>query len=661
MLMSSMKYSVLSLLFVVCFQFVFITVINAQTVVATYGNEKITLNDFENAFLKNQNQKKITSKDSTELSDFLNLYVNFKMKLQDAKDRGFDTNKDIKNEISSYKKEVGVPYYIKKYIKDPAIRKLYEESKYELRVSHILIKPDTISLKAAKNLAWSIIRKINNGADFAQLAKKFSADKRSAVDGGDIYWLTAGQTIPEFEKAIYATEPGHIYPKPVKTRFGYHIIKVVAKQKRVPKIHARHILVDYKDDNGKIDTAAALAKIKKIKAQLDDGADFGELALMNSEDKGSAVKKGDLGVIQRRMMVKPFDEAVFKLKVGEVSGIVQSKFGFHIIQKTGEEKFPTFEQEKKHFTQVYEKRDYPHDLENVLAQLKAETNYSKFDTVENVIKKNKESVTFGDGYWTSELHEKLKELPVCSINGNKVYSDEFFKAVQNLPHINGFAVNKKIFDNAYSKFEKNLLIYQKVKKIEKSDNEFKQLMKDYQNGIYIFKLQDKEVWNKLKVDSTKLKALYEKNKSKYQWNNRVSFIELYRYKVDSLKAFADSIKNGADFAELAAHKTKRSKKAVKDGFYNMVDVKSSEMAARAFAMKVGEVSEPFKVGTGRAIIKVVEKIPSHQKSYEESIPEVSSLYQELESKKLENQYLKKLDLKYHPVIYYEKLKDVFEN
>lgn len=654
-----MKRIVQGLLFLICFQLSFVSIISAQTIVATYGNKKLTLNNFEKAFLKNQNEEKILPKDSTDLSDFLNLYVNFKMKLQDAEDRGFGTNADIQKEVNNYKKEVGVPYYIKRYVKDPAIRKLYEESKYELRVSHILIKPDTISLAAAKKRAWSIIRKINNGADFAQLAKKFSADRRSAVDGGDIYWLTAGQTIPEFEKAIYAAKPGHIYPKPVKTRFGYHIIKVVAKQKRVPKIQVSQILIDYKDDNGKVDTAAALAKAKKIKAQLDAGADFGELALMNSEDKSSAVNRGSVGLVQRRMMVKPFDEAAFKLKVGETSGIVQSKFGFHIIKKLGEEKFPTFEQEEKHLSQIYEKRDFPHDLKNLLTQIKAETNYSKYDTVDNVIKTNQESVAFGEGYWTSKLYEKLKSLAVCSINGKKISSDYFFKAVQDLPHINGFAVNKRIFDNAYSKFEKNILILQRVKKIEKTDAEFKQLMVDFKNGVYVFRLQDKEVWQKMKVDSTKLYSLYEKNKSQYQWHNRVSFIELFRYKKDSINVFVDSLKNGADFAELTARHTKRKKKGVKDGFYNLVDVKSTDMAARAFSMKKGEVSEPFKVGTGWSVIKVIKKSPSHQKTYQEAIPEVSSLYQEIESKKLENKYLNRLASKYHPIMYYDKLKNIF--
>lgn len=655
-----MKRNIQSLLVLICFQLSFVSITSAQTIVATYGNKKITLEDFEKAFLKNQNEEKISPKDSTDLSDFLKLYVNFKMKLQDAEDRGFSTNPDIQKEVEDYKKEVGVPYYLKKYVKEPAIKKLYDESKYELRVSHILIRPDTISLVETRKRAWSLIRKINNGADFAKLAKKFSADKRSAVNGGDIYWLTAGQTIPEFEKAIYATKPGHIYPKPVKTRFGYHIIKVVAKQKRVPKIKVSHILIAYKDSSGKVDTAAALAKAKKIKAKLDAGADFGKLALKYSDDKGSAAHRGSLGLIQRRMMVKPFDEAAFKLKVGEVSGIVQSRYGFHIIKKLGEEKFPTFKQEEKHFTQIYERRDFPTALKNLLAQIKAETNYEKFDTVGNVIKANKEKVTFGDSYWHSKLHEKLEPLSVCSINGQKISSDYFFKFVQNLPHINGFAINKRIFDSAYSKFEKNILILQRVKKIENSDSEFKQLMQDYRDGVYIFKLQDKEVWQKLKVDSTKLHSLYVKNKSKYQWPDRVSFYELFRNKKDSIKVLVDSLKNGADFAGLAARYTKRNKKLVKNGFYNLVNVKSTEMAARAFTMKQNEISKPFKVGRGWSIIKVVEKSPSHQKTYREALPEVSSLYHELESKKLENEYLDRLAQKYHSKIYYNKLKNLFD-
>ena len=637
-----------------------ITYAQSNDVIAKFDDTEISVDEFRRAFLKNEDEKKTSQRDSSALADFLKLYVNYRMKLADAKERGYDSSPETLQEIQNYKKEIGVPYYIEKHLTEAGMKDLHEKRKYELRVSHILIRQDTMSTAEAVQLADSLIKEIQNGADFAELARKYSGDTYSKENGGDIYFITAGQVIPEFEEAAYKTKVGEIYPKPIKTKYGVHILKVTEKQRRIPRIKASHILVMYKNDSNQVDTTAALEKIKTVQKKLEEGADFAELAKEYSDDKGSAAKGGDLGYFQRRMMVKPFDEAVFKMKEGEISDIVQTKYGFHIIKVVDIVDSVAFDEEKGQLRRMYEKSRFQKEYNNLIEGLKAQTNFVAYDTLQKVIEKDSGKVTFSEKYWDSSLRERLKDLPVCKINGKEIYSDSLFKSVQDKVGVSGYAINKNTFPKAYKKFTEGLLIYEKVKNLEEEDPEFAQLMKDYRNGILIFKLQDAEVWNKLKIDSVKLAQLWEETKTNYNFPDRVSFYELYAYKKTDVLNVKDSLKSkGMKFPEYAAKYTKRKNKKIKNAFYDTVEADDTVMGKEAWKLEAGELSEPFQASNGWVVVMTTEKFPSRQKTFEEAKPEVTSVYQEMESKRLEKVYEDSLREKYNPEIYYEKIGEVF--
>ena len=149
------------------------------------------------------------------------------------------------NELNDYKKKVGVTYILEKQIVDPGVQELYNKRKWELRVSHIMIRPDTTGEEAAHLKTETILDSVKKGISFEDLAQRNSQDYFSAPLGGDIFYITAGLLPVEFEDACYKTAAGQVYPSVVKTRYGYHLIKVTEKRERVPKIQASHILVDF--------------------------------------------------------------------------------------------------------------------------------------------------------------------------------------------------------------------------------------------------------------------------------------------------------------------------------------------------------------------------------------------------------------------------------
>lgn len=635
---------------------------HSKMVVAEFGNDNITLGELENVYAKNAGSMEAAKKDSLpKIKSFLDLYVNFKMKLKDAQVRGFDKDPALQTELNDYKEKVGSTYLIEKEMVEPGIKDLYNKRKTELRVSHLMIRPDTMSDAQAKGLAESLMERIKKGEKFEDLVKKYSDDKYSKNNGGDIYYITAGIIIPEFEDAAYKTAVGEIYPEVVKTNYGYHIIKVTEKRDRVPSIRASHIMVAFKSDSGKVDTAKALASIKDIKSKLDQGSDFALLAKKYSEDPGSKESGGDLGFFERRMMVKEFEDAAFNLKVGQVSDIVKTQYGFHIIKVTETKPLPSFEENRDELKQIYKRTRYDQDYANYLQKLKSKYNYSVNNNVVFEVMKKGDTTKVGPEYYDSKWRNSLKDSVIYSFSGKGVVVDSFFKEVEALPDFPGKMISESILNNALNKISENLVLSAEVKTLDSRDSQFASLMDDYRNGIYIFKLQDDEIWSKIKLDSLKLVDYYNKNKEKYVWPDRVEFSEIFAKSDSAINKYYSMLESGANFDTLAAKYTERPGFKEKAGNYGLMEVKSGALTEEAYKLdKPGAYSKPFKYANGYSIVKLIKKDPSHQKSFEEARAEVSGQFQEEESKRLENEYISNLKSTYKPVVYSEKLEEAFK-
>ena len=638
---------------------------NTTKIVAEFDDTTIALKDFEKAYIKNvgdYNKARISPERNKE--EFLKLYVDFKMKLRDAWVRGYYNDPDLNKEINDYKKKIGATYIKEKKLIEKGMRKLYNQRKWEYRLSHIMLRPNRGGKISSKDLAQKIINEIKSGkASFEELAKKYSDDRYSKNNGGDIYWFTCGIVNRDFDKAITSTPVGHVYGKPVHSRYGWHVIKVTAKQKRVPKIKIRHILIRFVRKNGKVDSAAALAKIKDIKKRLERGADFAKLAKKYSEDPGSANKGGDLGYVSRRMMVKPFDEAAFNLKKpGQISDIVKTRFGYHLIQLVEIPPYPSFDSVKDQLRKIYRRQRYKHDYNTLIDSLKTVYKYRPNKTLIKTVAANKnDSIKFNDNLLNSKLYKALKNSVVFTIDNQPYKADTLFNFLINNQDFSDKIVNENNFSSGVEAFASEELLEKEALGLEKTDSVFKQLLNDYRNGIYIFKLQKEEVWDKMKIDTNAVKKYFEANRDKYKYPDRVEFYEIFTRKDSLAKKYYSEIQNGAKFDSLASQVTERFGYKKKSGHFDLTPVRSSIMADRAWKLKKpGDVSKPFKTGKGWSIVKLVKKDPAHLKSYSEARQEALSDYQEKLSKDLENAYVESLRARYHPEYYYNVLKEAFK-
>ncbi len=635
---------------------------HSEIIVAEYTGQKITMGEFEKAYSKNAGTIEKNSTDpQTNYKNFLDLFVNFRMKLRDAEIRGFGQNEELQNELMDYKKKVGVTYGIEKTLVEPGIKKLYEQRKYELRVAHIMIRPDSTGKETAMLKAQNILDRIKNGENFDTLCAEYSDDNFSKTKGGDIYFITAGMIIPEFEEAAYNTSVGEVYPKVVETRYGFHIIKVTDKQNRVPQIRASHIMVDFYNEAGEVDSSNSRARIDSVAMLLKQGGNFEELAAQYSDDQGSKDKGGDLNYFQRRQMVQEFDEAVFNLKLGQISEPVRTNYGYHIIKVTDIKPYPTFEEDKEELKRLYKQTRYNQEYEEYINNIKSNFAFAINENFIDKIAARHDSVRIGKSYFESELKNELGDSAVYNLNKEPVSLTELIEKTQENYEFSNKLIDRPTLESAIKKTSGDIALDHDALTLDQKFPEFKELMEDYRNGIYIFKLQEEEVWSRINIDSVKLYEFWQKDPDKYKFADRVKFAEIFSRKDSLINHYYTLLENGAEFDTLAANYTERPGFKDKKGVFDLLDANSAEIAVEANKLrKPGDYSAPFKNSGGFSIVKLIMKDPARTKTFEEAKAEVSGAFQEFESKRLEEEYINNLKKLYKPVYHYDKLSEAFK-
>lgn len=649
---SSFLVAFLTFLFVSC------SPEHSKIVVADYDDSQLTMNEFEKAYEKNAGSYEAAAKDSfNNYKNFADLYVNFKMKLLDADRRDYQNDSTLNQELLDYKKKVGASYFLEKYLVEPNVKDLYEKRKIEIRASHLMIRPNISGLEAARKLANSLLDSIKNGANFEKMVAKYSQDQFYKNNGGDIFYFTAGQLPFEFEDAAYKTAVGQIYPGVVETKFGFHIIKVTEKQPRIPKIRASHILASYKNQQGVTDTAAAELKMDSILTALKSGEDFAEVAKKFSDDPGSKDQGGDIGLFERRMTVPEFDEAAFKLDVGQISGVVKTPFGLHIIKVTEKLPYPTYDEDRDNLKDILKKTRYNDLYAELTDSLGRLYNYKLDETVIRDIVKNNDSTMVG-----TQLKgiEEFGNKNIFTFDNKGETVNDFYSKLITDKEFTGKKILPDLLKRAAKKLSDIMLIEEKALSLDKTDKQFADLMQDYRNGIYIFKLQEDEVWNKVKLDSAKLFNYYQNNLDKYMMKDRVGYTEIFAKNDSVINHYYNLLKEGANFDSLASL-TERPGSKVKNGKSDIQVVGSTPFSTVAYSLtNVGDYTEPIPNQGGFSILRLDFKDAARIKTFEEAKAEVSGALQEAESKRLENEYIDSLKERYKPVIYYEDLQEAFK-
>lgn len=504
-----------------------------KQVVAEIGNEKIYMYEYEKQFLKsNPNIDSARSKTLQDRKEFLDLLIKFRLKVKDARERGLLASSDIQNDINEYKKNFLSAFLIDKKIVEPHIKDLYDMKKFEVRASHILINlPQTAnpedSIKAYQK-ANDAAKELNDGVDFVTVAKKYSDDFTVQQNNGDLYYFTAGMTVPEFENEVYSLKVGGHSKKPVRTMYGLHLVKLTDKRPRFESIRASHILLqETKDSLGNIvDSIGNYNKAKSILERIKNGEDFAKLATEFSQDPGSGPKGGDLGFFDRRRMVQPFDSAAFLLKPGQVSGLVRTPFGWHIIKLTDVKEYQAFEKQKDNLKQDYKKgKAFKDEYVKFIEKSKKSLDFQMSGDAFSFMKSKFDSTrTIGSYNFDSLFSASDRAKTIATFKDGIIKVEDIINYYnRNRDLANSFATNENITKLLEGACELPLLNAIAIKdKIEK-DADYIELLTEYENGLLSFKIDQEELWSKIKITGEDMLRYYDANKAKYQYteNNEI--------------------------------------------------------------------------------------------------------------------------------------------
>lgn len=510
---------------------------NTKEVLFTVDNTPYYTDEFSRVY--NKNLDLVKDESQKDLNQYLELFVGYKLKINKANKLGLQNGENYKNELKTYRTQLS-----KNYLSDSKVTKELVEEGYnrylkEVKASHILISveenaspEDTL---AAYNKISDIRERVEKGEDFGALAQQFSQDPSAKENKGNLGYFSAFRMIYPFESAAYKTPVGKV-SNPVRTRFGYHIIKVEDIRDNRGEVSVAHIMV--LNPEKPEDAPMAKTKIDDIYKKLNQGESFESLAKQFSEDKSSSSKGGELNRFgSGQLSSEEFENVAFGLSTkGQISEPFQSKFGWHIVKLL--EKFPLkkLDEMKAELENKVSKDDRSRLISNSLTEKLRKKYPIKLD--KKVYSKAASAVT--DSVYVNKWDLPKDMLPyngkLFSIKEKNVSGSDFlnYVKVQQKSASKVKPVSKWV-DNVYGKFVDDQLNTYYNENLEKEFPDFANVMEEYRDGLLLFDLMDKEIWEKSKTDTVGLTAFYNARKNNYMWKNRYDVVIISSTKMDLIK------------------------------------------------------------------------------------------------------------------------------
>ncbi len=488
---------------------------NNDPVLMTVNGKDVKLSEFE--YLYNKNNSQQMQKQS--IDEYVDMFVTYKLKVADAEAAGIDTTASFRAEFNQHRNELVSPYLQDNTVLDRLVNEAYMRMQEDVKVSHIMlhISEDPNVNNASKARLDSIRNEILAGkATFAEMAQKYSSDRSTSSRGGSMGWIVANRWPYPFEKAAWDTQKGGV-SEVIETFAGFHIINVEDRRPASGQIHAKHIL---KLTQGKTpeDAQKAKAQIDSIhNVLLTKNADelntyFSEMASTHSEC-GSRQQGGDLGWFGIGQMVPAFETAAFSLADGGLSAPIQTQFGWHIIYRIGSRGIGTLDECKPSITMAINndergtlpEKEKTEDLKKEHNVTIIKKNYNKvvkdikkagkFDSTMVAKWKNSDMAIIKVGNENVPVSRAIKGMPTTTINNASLAIGYFDSAIENLCGICAMEYEKK--------------------HIEEKHPELHNLVNEYRDGILLFEVSNRNVWEKAAKDKEGLEQYFQQNREKY--------------------------------------------------------------------------------------------------------------------------------------------------
>jgi peptidyl-prolyl cis-trans isomerase SurA len=484
-------------------------------VLMTVNGHDVHVSEFNYLYNKNNSQQI----QPQSLDDYVNMFVDYKLKVADAENAGIDTTQAFLNEYKQFEAELARPYLRDQSVEDSLVNLAYSHYAENVQVSHIMLAPAPGPSGRDKVVAKldSIRTAILNGEiSFADAAAQYTVDSGSKKRGGYMGYVIPTRYPWRFEEAAYNTPEGQI-SQVINSGVGFHIIKV---EKRTPadgEVQVQHIL---RLTRGMSPEQAAAQKvtIDSIYDAVKAGADFSDLARRLSQDPGSAKRGGALDWFGHGMMVNEFDSVAFALADGEVSKPFATPYGYHIINKIGHRGVASLDNKREEILKSInndERSNMPDQarLEQLKSQYNAKIIDKNFEKVCADIAKNPAGLDS-----TMRVALRKDKTPIITVNGKTSSVADIMASVPGNRQLDADAARNYLTGLANNAISEQTLDVAR-QDLANNDADYRNLINEYRDGILLFEIAKRNVWDVPTSNPEGLESYFQANRSKYTWDS----------------------------------------------------------------------------------------------------------------------------------------------
>ncbi|NBU80487.1 MAG: peptidyl-prolyl cis-trans isomerase [Flavobacteriaceae bacterium] len=600
---------------------------NTKEVLFTINEKPYYTDEFSRIYKKNLDLVKDDSQ--KDLNQYLQLFVGYKLKVNKAYKLGLQNGTQYQSELKSYRAQLAKNYFNDTKITEELVVEGYNRLQKEIRASHILILVDENAspedtLKAYKKIDV-ISKRANAGEDFDKLAVELSEDPSAKENKGDLGYFTAFRMVYPFENAAYNTQKGKI-SKIIRTRFGYHILKVNDIRANRGEITVAHIMIlKPKPEETEKDAEKTINEIYK---KIQQGEKFEDLAKQFSEDKSSTSKGGLLNKFgSGQLSSEEFENTAFSLdNAGDISKPFQSDFGWHIVKLIQKHPVKSIDEMKNELETKIGKDDRSKKITASLNEKLRKKYTFKRDNKQYTLISKLVTNDFYDSKW--KLPENANEYTanLLTINTKKIDGKTFLDFIDKKQK-SGLKVKplSKLVDAMYDNFLDEQLAAYYDENLENEFPDFANVMEEYRDGLLLFDLMEKEIWDRAKTDSIGLKKFYEEHKMEHLWKKRVEVTIASSTNQDMIKKAQALLKKN------------EKPQVIKDklNINNVINImtnsgvfeEESDGLPKTMKYNLG-VSDVFKEGEYYFVTKVDKIIPEGIKTLEECKGKIVNDYQQ---------------------------------
>lgn len=505
-------------------------------IVMKVNGEDVPKSEFEYLYHKNSQQQI----EAQPLEEYIGMFELYKMKVADAKAEGLDTTETFLNEMKQYRLDLAKPYIADSLYLNSLVDEAYQHSLEEADYYHIMLAKGRTAQEEADVLilADSIRNALVEGADFEQLARRYSVDRSVVNNGGHLGYGASGRYPYRFEHAAFQLTPGQISDI-VESSAGYHILKGGVKRPSKGSVQAEHIMKMVRPGSSPEQEALAKAQIDSLyEIVVANPALFESVARDNSDDTNSARRGGQLGWFVTGQMVPEFSEAAFSLGIDEISRPVKTAYGWHIIKKTGEKGVKSREELKGELlNQFNDPRDERFKMiranrdRNLEKKHKGQLNTAFINEMRQAVIENGLDSAFYAAYTSSPAE-------IFSINKVPVSAAEFVATFNGMKNQDSY-VSGIIFDDRLEVAYDNALLEAEEDWLYKQNEDYRNLLNEYRDGSLLYEVSLRKVWDKAAQDTQGLDNYFKAHKGEYKFKEPRAKGLLVQAKNDSI---ADLIK-----------------------------------------------------------------------------------------------------------------------